>query len=169
MSNKLKPDSHAAPLEPTFMDDDRSPLPVPRTAMRYHLNEPCDINAWATSDVGPVATADDASFPGDDRGPSNRGQLNLTTKKELDAMFLPELHQARWAQRMGELRDVQRNAATPEAEAVASAAIMTHYESRHDVDTTRRALEADYKAREASEGAPCLAATTPTKTDKPRP
>lgn len=63
MSNKAAPDIQAAPLEPTFLDDGRSPVPVPRTATRYHLNEPCDMNAWASSDVGLATTANDASLP----------------------------------------------------------------------------------------------------------
>lgn len=152
MSNKQKPDSAAAPLEPKFLDDDSSPLAVPRTAMRYPLSEPGDMDAFATSDAGPPTVTDYESLAGGDRGPANRGRMNLAPKKELDAMFLPELHHTLWAQKMGELRDVLRHATTPAAEAAAQASIMAHYKSRHDLDATRRMLEAEYKAREAAEG-----------------
>lgn len=152
MGNKQQPDHPAAPLEPTFLDDDSSPLPVPRMAMRHHLKPPYDMNAWATSDAGTDSTTDDESLSGADHEPPKRGRMNLATKKELDAMFLPELHQARWAQQMGKLRDVKRHATTPEAQAEAQAAIMDHYKSRHDLDATRQRLEAEYKAREAVEG-----------------
>ena len=151
MSNKQKPDSQAAPLKPTFLDDDSSPLPVPRMAMRHQLKPPRDMTAWATSDAAPTETMGDESLSGGDREPANRGRMNLATKKSLDAMFLPELHQARWAQQMGELRDVQRQATTPEAQAAAHAAIMAHYKSRHDLDATRRRLKAEYRAWEAAE------------------
>ena len=151
MSNKQKPDNPATPLAPTFLDDDSSPLAVPRMAMRYQLKPPHDMTAWATSDAGPTATTDDESLSGGDREPASRDRMNLATKKKLDAMFLPELHQARWAQQMGELRDVQRHATTPETQAAAQAAIMNHYNSRHDLDATRRRLKAEYKAREVAE------------------
>ena len=66
-------------------------------------------------------------------------------------MFLPELHQARWAQRMGELHDAKRHATTSEAQEEAQAAIMVHYKSRHDLDATRKRLEVEYELREAAE------------------
>lgn len=77
--------------------------------------------------------------------------MRLSLKRELNAMFLPELHQTLWAERMGELRDVQRHAATPEAEAAATATIMAHYKNRHDVEATRQRLEQEYQAREAAD------------------
>ena len=50
MSNKQKLDNPATPLVPTFLDDDSSPLAVPRMAMRHQLKPPYDMNSWATTD-----------------------------------------------------------------------------------------------------------------------
>ena len=38
--------SHATPV---FLDDDDTPLPVPRTALRHHLSEE-DLQAWFSRD-----------------------------------------------------------------------------------------------------------------------
>lgn len=151
MSNKQKPESQARSLVPAFLDDDLSPLPVPRTAMRHHLNEPNDMNSWRSPDAGLTAITENESAPSCERKPAKRSRLNLTTKKKLDAMFLPELHQARWAQRMGELHDAQRHATTAAAEAAATAEIMAHYKTRHDIEATRQRLEEEYKVMEAAE------------------
>lgn len=61
MSDEPKSHTQATPLAPVFLDDDTTPLPVPRAAMRYQLSEPGDMQSWATSDAGTAIT--EASKP----------------------------------------------------------------------------------------------------------
>ncbi len=72
------------------------------------------------------------------------GVVSPETKRKLDAMFLPELHQTRWAEGWAQLEDQRKVAATPaEAEAI-KAQIREHFKHRFDVEQTRRELEARY-------------------------
>lgn len=58
MSNEPKPDSHAAPLEPAFLDHASLPLQLPRTVTKFHLSEHYDMSSWVTSDAVPDAIAE---------------------------------------------------------------------------------------------------------------
>lgn len=62
------------------------------------------------------------------------------TRRQLAEMFLPELHQAWWAERLAQLQ-VEQDAATDPGEVRAiEERIREHYEIRHDVELTRRRL-----------------------------
>jgi hypothetical protein len=81
-----------------------------------------------------------------------RGTGAIESKLKLDAIFLADLHQARWAERLAQLRD-QKHLAAPEEQEVIEARIREHYTRRHDLDQTRRELEASYAAPEVGRAA----------------
>lgn len=61
-------------------------------------------------------------------------------------MFLPEVHQTRWAEKWAQLEGERNAAATPvEAEAI-KAQIREHLKHEFDVEQTRRELESSYAA-----------------------
>lgn len=70
--------------------------------------------------------------------------IHHETKRKLDAMFLPELHRARWAETLAQLEGACRDAATPADVEVVKAQIREHMKHEYDVEQTRRALEAGY-------------------------
>lgn len=78
--------------------------------------------------------------------------IALDTKRKLDAMFLPEIHQARWAERRALLHERLQTAemlpADKRAEtiAVVQAEIKEHYKHRFDVEQARCELDASCTA-----------------------
>ena len=75
------------------------------------------------------------------------GKVSEETRRTLTKMFLPELHQARWAERLAQLRE-QQDAATEPAEVQAiEERIIEHYKHRHDVEQTRREVLGDEQAQ----------------------
>lgn len=82
-------------------------------------------------------------------------------KRKLEEMFLPELHQARWVERLVQLHEEQGLAATPDAREAIEARIREHHRHRHDLDRTRRELEASHEASEANRLA--IPAETPSE------
>lgn len=69
--------------------------------------------------------------------------------------LLPELHQARWAERYGELMRDRRKAWEAGDMAKVEAlrqAILDHHKSRYDTTETRARIEAQYQCDLAAEG-----------------
>lgn len=62
------------------------------------------------------------------------------TRRQLSEMFLPELHQAWWAERLAQLIDEQQVATDPVQVKAIEDQIREHYKSEYDVELTRRRL-----------------------------
>lgn len=61
-------------------------------------------------------------------------------RRELLEMFLPELHQAWWAEALGKLRDKKHQTLDPEEKLAIDERIREHYKHRHETDSTRSRL-----------------------------
>jgi len=68
------------------------------------------------------------------------GVVSPETKAVLDKMFLPELHQTRWAERLAQLQDEQDAATDPAQVQAIEEQIREHYKHEYDVSQTERAL-----------------------------
>lgn len=62
------------------------------------------------------------------------------TRRQLTEMFLPELHQAWWAERLAQLQDEQNAATDPAQVQAIEDRILEHYKARYDTDQTRERL-----------------------------
>lgn len=71
----------------------------------------------------------------------------IAAKRKLDAMFLPELHQARWAESLAQLHEEQCEAATDAEREAIDAQITQHYKHHHNIEQTRKELEDGYEVR----------------------
>ena len=87
-----------------------------------------------------VRVAEDKRLPFPVRTSLGR-TISPEAKRKLEEMFLPELHQARWAERLAQLRDEKRRARTEAERDAIQTQIMEHYDHRHDTDMTRRELQ----------------------------
>ena len=75
------------------------------------------------------------------------GKVSEETRRELAKMFLPELHQARWAERLAQLQEQQDAATDPAAVQVIEEQIIEHYTHQHDIEQTRREVLGDEQAQ----------------------
>lgn len=143
--------------EPRFIepgDGDDAPLPVSPTATRAHLSEHCDMKSWVISDSAPSA---DATGRVVDTSRSV-ARFNYDTSVKL----LPELHQARWAERYGELmrdRTKARESGDPGKVEELRAAILDHQKTRYDTSSTLELIEDQYRQELAKERAEAENAT----------
>ena len=71
----------------------------------------------------------------------------IAAKRRLDGMFLPELHQARWAERLAQLHEEQCKATTGAEREAIEAQISEHYKQRHNIEQTRSHIEESYEMR----------------------
>lgn len=55
-------------------------------------------------------------------------------------MFLPELHQAWWAERLAQLQDEQDAATDPAQVQAIEDRILEHYKAQYDIDQTRERM-----------------------------
>lgn len=62
------------------------------------------------------------------------------TKRKLSEMFLAELHQTWWAERLAQLRGERNEASDPNELRMLEARIQEHYKFRHDVGSSRKRL-----------------------------
>lgn len=67
-----------------------------------------------------------------------KGKVHEETRTALAQMFLPELHQARWAERLAQLCDDQDKAIDPAEVQAIEELIREHYAHEHDIEQTRR-------------------------------
>lgn len=72
----------------------------------------------------------------------NANHIRPALRKTIDETFLPEIHQARWAERLAQLHAAKNHAHTPAERATVERAIREHYEHKNDLDLTRLELEA---------------------------
>lgn len=70
----------------------------------------------------------------------NDRKVSDETRRQLAGMFLPELHQAWWAERLAELQDEQDAATDPTQVQAVERRILDHYKIEHDVELTRTRL-----------------------------
>lgn len=85
----------------------------------------------------------------------NDRKVSDETKHQLDGMFLPELHQAWWAERLAELQDEQNAATDPAHVQAVERRILDHYKNEHDIEQTRaRLLEAGRESPGKPDGTP---------------
>ena len=61
-------------------------------------------------------------------------------RKKIDQTFLPEIHRARWAERLAQLAHAKKRASTPEEQDAIAAQIREHYGYENDLEWTRREL-----------------------------
>lgn len=66
------------------------------------------------------------------------------TKRQLDEMFLPELHQTWWAEQLAQLQDQQDVCTDPSKVRALESRIREHYETQHDIELTRTRLGLDH-------------------------
>lgn len=62
------------------------------------------------------------------------------TKRKLSEMFLAELHQAWWAERLAQLRCERNEASDPNEVRMLDARIQEHYKFRHNFGSSRKRL-----------------------------
>jgi hypothetical protein len=72
------------------------------------------------------------------RGYVSNSKVSEQTRLQLAAMFLPELHQSWWAERLAQLRDEKDATTDPAQVGAIEDRIREHYKLRHDVDLTRK-------------------------------
>lgn len=67
-------------------------------------------------------------------------KVSDATRRQLDEMFLQELHQAWWAERLAQLQDEQNATTDPAHVQAVERRILDHYKSEHDIEQTRARL-----------------------------
>lgn len=65
------------------------------------------------------------------------GKVSEETRRALTKMFLPELHQARWAERLAQLQEQQDATTDPAKVQAIEEQIIEHYTHQYDVEQTR--------------------------------
>ena len=68
-------------------------------------------------------------------------KISDETKSKLDEMFLPELHQAWWAEELARLNDMESAAKDPKELQAIESRIREHYRLEHDVEITSKRLQ----------------------------
>ncbi|MBD8872876.1 hypothetical protein [Rhodanobacter sp. DHB23] len=130
-------------LEPRFIepgDNEDMPLPVPPTATRKHLSKHSAMGSWVIPDPMPSGSATGRVV--------DESRSVARINYDAGMKLLPELHQARWAERYGELmRDRSKAKATGDVTKVEELrqAILEHHKSRYDTSSTRELIEAQYR------------------------
>lgn len=84
---------------------------------------------------------------GSGRGTCEEPEVSEEAHCELIEMFLPELHQAWWAEALAQLRNKKHQALDPGQAVAVGELIREHYKLRHETDLTRGRLRSQSHSR----------------------